>query len=60
MIFDVGIETAQPNQIKRVIAIPTYYESATVPKLIAELVKEKVKAIICMGTDNKKIIDFFK
>jgi len=28
--------------------------------LIAELVKEKVKAIICMGTDNKKIIDFFK
>ena len=40
MIFDVGIETAQPNQIKRVIAIPTYYESATVPKLIAELVKD--------------------
>ena len=29
-------------------------------ELIAELVKEKVKAIICMGTDNKKIIDFFK
>jgi UDP-N-acetylmuramoylalanine--D-glutamate ligase len=28
--------------------------------LIAELVKEKVKAIICMGTDNKKIIEFFK
>ena len=28
--------------------------------LIAELVKEKVKAIVCMGTDNKKIIDFFK
>ena len=28
-------------------------------ELIAELVKEKVKAIICMGTDNKKIIDFF-
>ena len=29
-------------------------------QLIAELVKEKVKAIVCMGTDNKKIIDFFK
>ncbi len=28
--------------------------------LIAELVKEKVKAIVCMGTDNKKIMDFFK
>ena len=28
--------------------------------LIIELVKEKVKAIICMGTDNKKIIEFFK
>lgn len=28
--------------------------------LIADLVKEKVKAIVCMGTDNKKIIDFFK
>ena len=29
-------------------------------QLIAELVKEKVKAIVCMGTDNKKIIEFFK
>ena len=29
-------------------------------ELIADLVKEKVKAIICMGTDNKKIIEFFK
>ena len=28
--------------------------------LIADLVKEKVKAIVCMGTDNKKIIEFFK
>ena len=28
--------------------------------LIAELIKEKVKAIVCMGTDNKKIYDFFK
>jgi UDP-N-acetylmuramoylalanine--D-glutamate ligase len=28
--------------------------------LIAELVKEKVKAIICLGTDNKKIVEFFK
>jgi UDP-N-acetylmuramoylalanine--D-glutamate ligase len=28
--------------------------------LIAELIKEKVKAIVCMGTDNKKIIEFFK
>jgi len=28
--------------------------------LIAELVKEKVKAIICMGTNNTKIKDFFK
>jgi UDP-N-acetylmuramoylalanine--D-glutamate ligase len=28
--------------------------------LIAELVKEKVKAIICMGTDNAKITAFFK
>jgi UDP-N-acetylmuramoylalanine--D-glutamate ligase len=29
-------------------------------ELIADLVKEKVKAIICMGIDNKKIIEFFK
>jgi UDP-N-acetylmuramoylalanine--D-glutamate ligase len=28
--------------------------------LITDLVKEKVKAIICMGLDNKKIIDAFK
>jgi len=28
--------------------------------LIAELVKEKVKAIVCMGTDNAKIKAFFK
>ncbi|MCX6332607.1 MAG: UDP-N-acetylmuramoyl-L-alanine--D-glutamate ligase [Bacteroidetes bacterium] len=28
-------------------------------ELIAELVIDKVKAIICMGTDNKKIMDFF-
>lgn len=28
--------------------------------LIAELVKEKVKAIVCMGTDNSKIIAAFK
>ena len=28
--------------------------------LIAELVKEKVKAIVCMGLDNKKIIEAFK
>ncbi len=29
-------------------------------ELIADLVKEKVKAIVCMGTDNKKLIEFFK
>jgi UDP-N-acetylmuramoylalanine--D-glutamate ligase len=28
--------------------------------LIAELMKEKVKAIVCMGVENKKIIDAFK
>jgi UDP-N-acetylmuramoylalanine--D-glutamate ligase len=28
--------------------------------LIADLVKEKVKAIVCMGADNKKIIEAFK
>jgi UDP-N-acetylmuramoylalanine--D-glutamate ligase len=28
--------------------------------LLTELVQEKVKAIICMGTDNKKIHDAFK
>ena len=27
--------------------------------LIADLVKEKVKAIICLGTDNSKIIEAF-
>jgi UDP-N-acetylmuramoylalanine--D-glutamate ligase len=27
---------------------------------IEELVKKKVKAIICMGLDNSKIINFFK
>ena len=29
-------------------------------ELVADLVKEKVKAIICMGTDNAKLMDFFK
>lgn len=29
-------------------------------QLLAELVKDKVKAIVCMGTDNKKIIQAFK
>ncbi len=29
-------------------------------ELIADLVKEKVKAIVCMGIDNKKLIEFFK
>jgi UDP-N-acetylmuramoylalanine--D-glutamate ligase len=28
--------------------------------LLTELVKEKVKAIVCMGVDNKKIIEAFK
>jgi UDP-N-acetylmuramoylalanine--D-glutamate ligase len=28
--------------------------------LIADLVKDKVKAIVCMGVDNKKIISAFK
>ncbi len=28
--------------------------------LIADLVKEKVKAIVCMGTDNNTIVEFFK
>ena len=28
--------------------------------LIEELVKEKVKAIVCLGIDNQKIIDFFQ
>ena len=27
--------------------------------LLKELVKEKVKAIVCLGVDNKKIIDAF-
>lgn len=27
---------------------------------IEELVKKKVKAIVCLGVDNHKIIDFFK
>jgi UDP-N-acetylmuramoylalanine--D-glutamate ligase len=27
---------------------------------LTELVKEKVKAIVCLGVDNKKIISFFK
>ena len=28
--------------------------------LIAELVKDKVKAIVCLGSDNKKILEAFK
>ncbi len=28
--------------------------------LVADLVKDKVKAIVCMGTDNAKLIEFFK
>jgi len=28
--------------------------------LVADLVKDKVKAIVCMGTDNSKLIEFFK
>ena len=29
-------------------------------ELLAELVKDKVKAIVCMGVDNKKILEAFK
>lgn len=29
-------------------------------ELVADLVKEKVKAIVCMGTDNAKLMEFFK
>ncbi len=29
-------------------------------KIIEDLVKEKVKAIVCMGLDNKKIVEYFK
>jgi UDP-N-acetylmuramoylalanine--D-glutamate ligase len=29
-------------------------------ELIADLVKDKVKAIVCMGTDNEKLLSFFK
>ena len=29
-------------------------------KMLQELVKQKVKAIVCLGTDNKKIIKAFK
>jgi UDP-N-acetylmuramoylalanine--D-glutamate ligase len=28
--------------------------------LVADLIKDKVKAIVCMGTDNTKLIEFFK
>ena len=28
--------------------------------LMADLVKDKVKAIVCMGTDNAKLIEYFK
>jgi UDP-N-acetylmuramoylalanine--D-glutamate ligase len=28
--------------------------------MIAELVKSRVKALVCMGIDNKKLIDAFK
>ena len=28
--------------------------------LVADLVKDKVKAIVCMGTDNSTLIEFFK
>jgi UDP-N-acetylmuramoylalanine--D-glutamate ligase len=28
--------------------------------LVADLIKDKVKAIVCMGTDNAKLIEFFK
>ena len=28
--------------------------------LVADLVKDKVKAIVCMGTDNSKLIEYFK
>lgn len=29
-------------------------------ELVADLVKDKVKAIVCMGTDNDKLIEYFK
>jgi UDP-N-acetylmuramoylalanine--D-glutamate ligase len=28
--------------------------------LVADLIKDKVKAIVCMGTDNAKLIEYFK
>ena len=45
---------------KRTVLILGGVDKGNDYELIADLVKEKVKAIVCMGTDNKKIIEFFK
>jgi dolichol-phosphate mannosyltransferase len=51
MTTDAGFVTSQLNQVKRVVAIPTYFESDTVQILLRELVKYLTK------TDAIFIID---
>jgi len=68
-----GVEFINDSKATNVNAVWYALESMTKPtvlimggvdkgndyNLIADLVKEKVKAIICLGTDNKKIHEFF-
>ena len=51
---------ALESMTKPVILILGGVDKGNDYQLLAELVKEKVKAIVCLGTDNRKIHETFK
>lgn len=62
MSTEVGFVTSPQNQVKRVIAIPTYHESETVPVLLQELIKylNKTDAILIMDDSPSAIYEITK
>lgn len=59
MIDDVRFEKKQTNQIKRIIAIPTYCESDTLPILISELFEYLNETDVILVIDDSPI-DIYK
>jgi len=62
MTTDVGFVTSQLSQVKRVIAIPTYYESDTVPVLLCKLVKylNETDAILVIDDSPSDVFNLTK
>lgn len=54
-----ALESMPANGQKNVVLILGGKDKGNDYSEIEELVKEKVKAIVCMGKDNAKLMDFF-